>query len=232
MNQFGWRDVNAKLFVPARPPKFHELRLAEIIEERLGEPTGRFLDIGCAQGFGMRLLAERFPGISLHGIDLNSELIELAKSSNEHLRMTFEVADSLTYQPAERFDALVASGILSIFDDPCRVLDIWLNWMVPGGTLFLFGRFNSADVDTKIQYKVPGGDWDGGFTSFSVRTVREHLDARGYKADFEKFLLPIDLPPPSRPTETFTINTVDGRRLVATGANILVEHHFLVVTAA
>jgi hypothetical protein len=121
--------------------------------------------------------------------------------------------------------------VLSIFDEPLDVLDRWLEWLEPGGWLFVFGRFNSRQVDTKIQFRnrFNSEEWEGGFTSYSTRTVGEHLDAAGATWEFERFRLPIDLEEREDPIRTWTVTTDSGERIVMNGANVVAEHHFLTV---
>ena len=46
------------------------------------------------------------------------------------------------------------------------------------GLLYIFGRFNSRDVDTKILFRNNTGDkaeWEGGLSAFSVHTLSRFL---------------------------------------------------------
>jgi SAM-dependent methyltransferase len=214
-----------------RPLKHHEERQLAIIAERLGDFSGRMLDIGCANGKLLEALRGALPAARLAGFDLDPELVADAR---ERLGDGVElwVGDAADHAPGEPYDALVASGVLSIFPDPLEVLDRWLGWLAPGGHLFVFGRFNSRPIDTRIEFRNlrTTGEWEGGLTSYSTQTIAEHLHTRGAEAEFERFHLPITLDEdPDDPIRTWTLELADGSRVVVNGANVVAEHHFLTV---
>jgi hypothetical protein len=142
------------------------------------------------------------------------------------------VADAVEYQPDGVFDLVVASGILSIWEDFRVPLSRWCEWLSPLGVLHIFGRFNSDNVDTITRFREGGslGVWESGFTSYSIGTVGEFLKQQGYSCSFEPFVLQRDIERSASPIATFTVQLKDGGRLVLNGANIRAEHFFLTVT--
>jgi 8-oxo-dGTP diphosphatase len=71
-------------------------------------PAGKILDIGCGSGRDAQIFSER--GYRVTGIDYSPSMIALAKSQAP--RASFEVADMLTMQIAEIFDAVWANASL------------------------------------------------------------------------------------------------------------------------
>ena len=89
-----------------------------------------------------------------------------------------EAADALAYKPQKKFDVIVASGVMSIFEDFTDPLDRWLSWLDKGGWLYEVGPFNSADIDTSIVFRNNrlGTDWEGWLSSYAKATVGRFLD--------------------------------------------------------
>lgn len=53
---------------------------ADVIAKRLYPPTGRFLDLGCGNGFNARLLSARFPEARFVGIDISASRLRHART--------------------------------------------------------------------------------------------------------------------------------------------------------
>jgi hypothetical protein len=89
----------------------------------------------------------------------------------------------------------------------------WLDWMNQDGLLYVFGRFNSKNIDTKISFrnnKIGNPNWENGLTSYSVETVRNFLTDKGYTATFKRFYLKINISEHEDPIRTYTKITQDG----------------------
>ena len=187
------------------------------------------LDIGCATGKLISLIKENFPKAKGHGFDISKELILLAQNRNLN-ECDFFTADMLTYAPSQNFDLIMASGVLSIFDDFREPLLKWLDWMKQDGSLYMFGHFNSRNIDTIISFRnnqIGNSNWEGGLTSYSVETLNNFLTEEGYTAIFKRFYLKIDISEHEDPIRTFTKITQDGERIIMSGANTISEHYFL-----
>jgi hypothetical protein len=130
--------------------------------------------------------------------------------------------------------AIVASGILSVFDDPEPVLANWIGALEPGGRLFVFGRFNAADIDVRIAFRVGArtAPWEGGWTAFSLQTIRAIAADLGCRVRFTPFVFSGHLEKTDDPVKTFTIEAADGTKYTATGGNVLAEQYFAVFEKA
>lgn len=223
------KNLQVDAYRVPRQLKQHEKRQLELIREACPAFDGRCVDIGCANGTLIRGLTAAFPHARFVGIDTNTELLELARQSSPTVEFT--QADALSYEPRERFDMAVASGVLSIFEDFTVPLDRWLSWLNPGAPLFVFGPFNSRDVDTIVRFRnnFTGSDWEGGLTSYSVHTIGRYLQAQGKSFAFERFDPSFDLAEREDPIRTFTVRLENGERMVISGANIVTEYFFLTI---
>ena len=219
-------------YLKPREPKQHERRMLSLLREYLPNNPGRVIDIGCARGTFLKMLVEQYPSAQLTGIDISSELISEAKAALPHDKVQLLVSDVMAYSPTEPFDVAIASGILSVFDDFEAALNEWLSWLTSRGKLFVFGCFNSRNIDTIIKFRnnaIGKTAWEGGLTSYSKQTVAAYLSKHGYSFTFERFEIDFDLPKSNDPIRSYTETTTDGRRLLLTGANNVYELWFLVI---
>ncbi len=225
------RNTQIDAYRLPREPKYHELELLDLISKRHPGFHDNMLDIGCAAGAFIELMSTKFPEAHYTGFDVSAELIELAKKKLTKLNHKFIVGDALTFSPEVKYEIIIASGVLSIFEKSEEPLTKWLSWLDEKGVLYLFGRFNSRDIDTIIRFRnnKTGGDWEGGLTAYSVHTVRSFLAKNGYKCEFIRFVLPIALSESDDPIRTFTRTTTDGELLVLNGANLIAEYFFLII---
>lgn len=225
------RNSQTEAYKSARLFKQHEIELMLLLKNFLPKSfSGEVLDIGCATGSALSLIKNEYPRALITGIDVDGDLLKLAR---EKLGVDATLISSAaeSYRPGKRFDLIIASGVLSIFDDFSQILKTWLNWLSQNGTLYIFGRFNSQNIDTQIRFRnlETSNRWESGLTSYSLKTISSFLDHQNVKHEFIKFTLNMDLPKSNDPIRTFTCKCDDGSRLVLNGANILAEHYHLII---
>lgn len=106
------------------------------------EPGDVVVDVGCGTGATLPYLRERVgPGGTVVGLDVTGRMLARARRlvtrrgwSNVHLLQ----ADGATAPvPAESVDAVVATFVVGMFEDPGRVVDAWCDLLVPGGRIAL-----------------------------------------------------------------------------------------------
>lgn len=222
------KNFQIDAYLKPRPVKEHEKELLRIIQDDFPEFNGRFLDIGCAAGACIEAVSKVYPQAHYTGFDISEELIAVAKVRLAEVNASLFVADAIEFESDAPFGIIVASGVLSIFEDFEPVMEKWLSWLADDGAMYIFGRFNSADVDTIVRFRnnYKEGDWEGGLTSYSVHTIERFLKACGYSARFQRFHLNIDLPRSEDPIRAWTVPTPEGK-LVVNGANLIAEQYFL-----
>jgi trans-aconitate 2-methyltransferase len=230
-------NTQIEAYLNTREVKAHDLELLKMIKEDFPSFSGKVLDIGCASGSFIKLMSENYPEAEYTGFDISQELIDIAaKKLRRTVKANLEVSDVLDFTPKTEFDIIVASGVLSIFDDFSVPLKMWLRWLRKSGKLYIFGRFNSKNIDTIIHFKnnvSKSSTWEGGLTSYSIYTIRSFLEQQGYNARFTRFNLSLDLfEDVENPIRTFTMMTTCGKKIVVNGANIIAEHFFLEIKSA
>ena len=118
---------------------------------RVPDPNGRavasVVDLGCGPGHLAGLLARRWPGARLHGVDASAEMIAAARDragGREGAGETYEVADLRDWLAAperpgsragERPDVLVTNATLQWLTDPLDLLPPMVGRVAPGGFL-------------------------------------------------------------------------------------------------
>ena len=212
--------------------KEHEKKLIEIIESENQLSNQHILDVGCASGNFIHSLREKFSEIHLDGFDISEDLIDLAKKRNLD-KCNFFVSDIKTFDPNKKYDIIIASGVMSYFEDFIKPMERWLSWLNKIGKLYIFGRFNSHDIDTIIYHRNNYHDnpkWTGGLTSYSIGSVSRFLDQKSVKYEFIDFNLSIDLDKKDNPITTYSIMTENGKKIILNGANIIAEQFFLSIS--
>ena len=106
--------------------------------DRLDEPPSKVLDLGTGTGKAARVVAKRFPGAEVVGVDLAPEMVREAKEllpTELAGRVTFEVADGASLPfPDAAFDLVVLQNMIPFFEELGRVVR-------PGGrAIFAFSR--------------------------------------------------------------------------------------------
>jgi trans-aconitate methyltransferase len=227
-----YKNTQIEAYLKPRELKEHEKEMLELIKADFPVLRGKILDIGCAAGDFINELDKIYPQAQITGLDINENLIELARKKIARENINFVVSDALTYAPPHRLDVIVASGILSVFDDFIPPLGKWLSWLNRKGKLYIFGCFNSRNIDTIVRFRnhYTKSDWESGLTSYAISTVGEYLNNRGYSYKFKKFLLNVEIPENENPIRTFTVRCADGSLMIVNGANIVNELFFLIVT--
>lgn len=102
------------------------------------QSPGHVVDLGCGPGNLTALLAERWPGADVLGIDSSAEMVERARVSGV-VGVRFDAGDVRTWQPAEPVDVLIANatlqwvpGHLALLSDLVEHVAGWFAFQVPG----------------------------------------------------------------------------------------------------
>jgi 2-polyprenyl-3-methyl-5-hydroxy-6-metoxy-1,4-benzoquinol methylase len=89
--------------------------------------TLRILDVGCGEGWAAIYIAEAYPAVTVHGVDLDDVSIAAARrhaaARGVADRVTFDVADVAGASTGERYDLALACEVVHDLADPVSVLD-------------------------------------------------------------------------------------------------------------
>jgi trans-aconitate 2-methyltransferase len=96
-------------------------------------PPGRAIDIGCGPGNSTEVLASRFPGAAVSGIDSSPDMIEAARSRLPHIR--FDIENIQTWSDPGRFQLILANAVLQWVPEHARLLPRLIAHLGDGGAL-------------------------------------------------------------------------------------------------
>ncbi len=101
-----------------------ERAVLELLEPKAGE---RIFDLGCGAGILAKELAAA--GCTVTGADSSREMVEASRAAGEDAML----ADVLSLETKEKFDAVISSGALHWMPDHYAVVRLVWNLLKPGG---------------------------------------------------------------------------------------------------
>jgi trans-aconitate 2-methyltransferase len=123
---------------PQQYMKFADYRLRAsldlLAQIPLTDPSTIF-DLGCGPGDVTRLLAERWPGAAVIGVDSSTEM--LVKAGQETRNVTLLNADLVNWSPSSPVDLLFSTATMHWLDNHEWLFPRLLTHLVPGGVLAL-----------------------------------------------------------------------------------------------
>ena len=122
--------------------------------------SGRLLDVGTGPGVLLAEIHSLKPEIELHGLDISTAMIELAKKQLVGTSADLRVGDiRKTNYPDQFFDIVTCTGSFYLWDQPEKGLGEIHRILKIGGSAFLFETYrdhNIQAVKTAIQHNLRG----------------------------------------------------------------------------
>lgn len=91
------------------------------------------VDLGCGPGNSTEVLADRFPQALVTGMDSSDDMLVDARTRLPTLN--FELADIGAWNPAQKFDVILANASLQWLPDHAALYPHLINQLTEGGTL-------------------------------------------------------------------------------------------------
>ncbi|WP_024278180.1 trans-aconitate 2-methyltransferase [Xanthobacter sp. 126] len=91
------------------------------------------VDIGCGPGNSTEILAQRFPGAELLGLDTSPAMLEAARARLPGV--TFALGDASTFTLPKPADLIYANAVLQWVPDHATLLPRLMSLLAPGGVL-------------------------------------------------------------------------------------------------
>jgi SAM-dependent methyltransferase len=137
--------------------------LAPLVDavERLELAPRTILDVGTGTGAAALWLADRFEQAEVLGIDVATEMIDLARAKPAGERVRFEVADTAAARDHGPFDLIVHLNCPVLFTDVAAAL-------APGGTVLVV-----ASSGPKTPFYTSPGALQRGFRRAGLTTITE-----------------------------------------------------------
>jgi 2-polyprenyl-3-methyl-5-hydroxy-6-metoxy-1,4-benzoquinol methylase len=228
-------DKNEAYRNQQRDIKEHEKVMLRLIEATASRGPIDVLDVGCADGLFLEAVSNQIACRTVHGIDTDPELVSVARQrpyradrSGVFLEDAWALTGDEPVADLDRYDVIIASGLLTFFEDQDRIVRGLCRYLKDDGRLFLFNRINSADVDLRYWVRAAGTAAWGEFRMVpALITLTSVMGQYLRDVTVQRFELPFDLPETASMHATRTIRTADGSRLLMTKYNIAGELAFL-----
>ncbi|MBY4895384.1 trans-aconitate 2-methyltransferase [Cupriavidus sp. AU9028] len=145
--------------------------LLAAVPEPPADRVARVADLGCGPGNSTELLAARFPGADLVGIDNSPDMIAAARQRLPQVR--FDLADIAAWQPPHAFDLLLANASLQWVPEHERLMPALAASLEEGGTLAIQMPDNLEEPAHRLMRTVAAqGEWAAALAdAVQARTV-------------------------------------------------------------
>ena len=188
------------------------------------------LDIGCAKGEFIYALKEIYKDINYSGIEYSPELVKMANNQPFLHDVSISEGDITSMNLNTKFDITVLAGVLSIFDDFEIPLLNMITHTEIGGSGFIFGGFNSDDIDVRIRYKnnyLGSTEWESGWNLFSLPTISKFLEKHVSSFKIDKFQIKQTLNKQKNPVTSYTQRLENNNNIILTGGNIVRDFYLI-----
>lgn len=163
----------------------HEYAVRQVLDNWVWNPTDHYLDIGCGNGYSLRIVAPYVPKGQLVGVDLSGRMIEKAREETRlSVSVKFHVSSFREWEGGQnRFDKIFSMETFYYFEDvPCAIRKAY-ELLKPGGVFACIVDYyeeNPASWDWPKPEKcgVPmqrfnKKEWEGMFLDAGFRDVRQ-----------------------------------------------------------
>ena len=208
--------------------KFLIKNLSQYIEKK---KKYKLLDLGCSKGEIIYSLKEKFDNIEFTGIDISKELLDKAKKENYLKTVRFIKDDISNFSLNEKFDIVIMSGVLSIFDDYEKFLKNVILHMKKDSIGLIFSAFNKDDIDVIMRFKnnfKKSTQWESGWNLFSLKGIKKFLKKYSNSIKIISFDIKKILKKKENPVSSFTLELRDKSKLIMTGGNIVRDFHLII----
>ncbi|MFX0008204.1 MAG: class I SAM-dependent methyltransferase [Promethearchaeota archaeon] len=183
---------------------FKILRRRILSELKKYNPEGKLVDLGCGSGNLLVLISKKYPNLELIGVDISSEILELARLKTQDNELTGNVdfkvgsADNLPF-PDNSVDFIISSLSLHHWKDPSIVLKETHRVLKHNGVLeifdfrrdsrkFFYGLLTFA---TKVvvpkplkKIKEPIGSLQAGYTPIEIKELISNSPFKNEEIEF------------------------------------------------
>ena len=123
-------------------------------------PVRTAIDLGCGPGNSTEVLAQRFAGAAVSGLDSSEDMVAAARQRLPALR--FDLADIGTWTAAQPLDVILANASLQWLPDHATLYPRLVRQLAPGGSLAVQTPDNLEEPAHRLAREVAAeGPWAG-----------------------------------------------------------------------
>tara|TARA_B100000900_G_C20575652_1_gene715217 strand:+ start:1117 stop:1824 length:708 start_codon:yes stop_codon:yes gene_type:complete len=199
--------------------KFHKKKINSI------------LDLGCARGEWLYFVKKKTNIKELVGVDYSQNLINEGKRNLGDFNIKFYKGSAETIKIKKKFDVIIASGLVSYFDDINKFLNNSLKKLNKGGILIILDNFNPYDVDVILKYRNNkySKNFEKGWNLHSIETVKRSLINKKAKLiKIKKFNLSFNLKKNIDPLRSWH-TSVGGKKIFTNGLSQIFDIKSLII---
>jgi trans-aconitate 2-methyltransferase len=142
-----WDDVQYRKFIDARTRP-----AAELLARVPLAAAARVLDLGCGPGNSTELLAQRWPGARVTGVDNSAEMLTSARAALPRLEFVF--ADVAEFRPEVAVDVSFSNATLQWLPDHPQLFPQLLECVREGGALAVQMPYNYEEPSHRAMREV------------------------------------------------------------------------------
>lgn len=211
------------------PKEAYKVLLKELNKKKFKS----LMDVGCANGELLYFLNQKLKNVDFTGIDVLQNLLDKAKK-NCSSDINFLKKDiSKKNLKVGKFDRIILSGVLSIFDNPEMIIKNLLGNLSKNGKLYIFGAFNPNPYNVLVKYEDVNKDknvYQSGWNIFSLDTMKLIAKKNNKKMKAIEFKMPFDIK--KRKNDLIRTWTVEfeGKRQWTNGLGIIYHGYWVEIS--
>lgn len=209
-------------------PKERDKLLLKIIKLRNRKSKKlKILDIGCANGELIYFLNRNLKNVEIHGYEIRKDLIVRAKQYCKKSKFKrVDITKRLKFK--EKFDIIICSGVISIFDDLNIFFKNIKRLSKKNSSIYLSGNFSEYNYNVKIKYddlKLKTRIDQSGWNIWSINHIKKYF--KNKKFSIFKLKMPFDVKQKkSDLIRSWTIK-IKNKRFFTNALNIIQNHMWL-----
>jgi|TARA_B100000767_G_scaffold267415_1_gene286108 SAM-dependent methyltransferase len=211
------------------PKEAYKVLLKELDKKKFKS----LMDVGCANGELLYYLDQKLKNVNFTGIDVLQNLLDKAKKNCNNDIVFLKKDISKKNLKVGKFDRIILSGVLSIFDNPEMIIKNLLGNLNKNGKLYIFGAFNPNPYNVLVKYEDVKKDknvYQSGWNIFSLDTMKLIAKKNNKKMKAIEFKMPFDIK--KRKNDLIRTWTVEfeGKRQWTNGLGIIYHGYWVEIS--
>jgi 2-polyprenyl-3-methyl-5-hydroxy-6-metoxy-1,4-benzoquinol methylase len=208
---------------------FHKL-INILKKKKLLNP--KILDVGCANGELIYNLNKQLKYSRITGYDIHSKLLSVCKKKFYKKNFIFKKVNINSNKvPEDKFDIIIISGVISIFDDCSQVFNNLIKVLKKGGRIYIFNHFNKYPIEVFIKYQTHDTNssyLQSGWNIHSIEKINNFFKKKGFKLKTYKFQKTIPIKRNKKdPLRSWTFKNSFGKNVITNGLSIIQDQYWL-----